>query len=129
MNKSINTNAAMIVMMMMALCFAAQLHDAVASSSLFLRGKGENNNNNSRDLQDEDACSVHVTLTCPTVEPINLGSKCMYPFRSITFKYNGVSGGCAQSDNLHQNFYCWDYLQPSEGIEHYIVVTDALGET
>jgi len=98
----------------------AHLRGATPSYSRLI---SEENNNN--------ACSVGVTLSCPTPEELTLDNDCVDPFQVITFRYN--SGDCNQSDNLNDrhNFICTDLNSggptSSEGSESYIVVTSKSG--
>lgn len=71
-------------------------------------------------------CSVHVELTCPEEEPLEINNGCEGPFRVVTMRYNG--GGCDQSDSLQSRhgFACIDSANPPStivGTENYIVVT------
>jgi len=102
--------------------YAMEAHLRGTTSS-YSRLISEENNNNT--------CSVGVTLNCPVPEEITLDNDCVDPFQVITFQYN--SGDCSQSDNLNDrhDFTCTDLNSggptSSEGSKSYIVVNSKSG--
>jgi len=103
--------------------YAMEAHLRGTTSSYSRLISEENNNNNT--------CSVGVTLNCPVPEEITLDNDCVDPFQVITFQYN--SGDCSQSDNLNDrhDFTCTDLNSggptSSEGSKSYIVVNSKSG--